>query len=93
MQDDDRAKDRLEPHERLFLIKRLWALSRPLTPLKTDVRARADDCMRAVLFDVYGILPQETLVVGAGCRAALFAGDGSSLRLREDDARCRGVVP
>ena len=29
----------------------------------------------------------------AGCRTALFAGDKRSLRMREDDERCRGVKP
>ena len=52
-----------------------------------------------------GIAPGETLYVGndclndiwsaqgAGCRAVLFAGDERSLRLREDDERCRDLHP
>jgi len=54
---------------------------------------------------VHGIAPGEVLYVGndlrndiwpaslTGCRTALFAGDARSLRLREDDPRCAGVVP
>jgi putative hydrolase of the HAD superfamily len=54
---------------------------------------------------VHGIEPSEVLYVGndlrndiwpaslTGCRTALFAGDARSLRLREDDPRCTGVVP
>lgn len=54
---------------------------------------------------VHGITPSEVLYVGndlrndiwpaslTGCRTALFAGDARSLRLREDDPRCAGVVP
>lgn len=54
---------------------------------------------------VHGIAPSEVLYVGndllndiwpassTGCRTALFAGDARSLRLREDDPRCTGVVP
>lgn len=52
-----------------------------------------------------GIAPGEVLFVGndmqndvaaaqqAGFQAALFAGDGRSLRLREQDPACRGVTP
>lgn len=52
-----------------------------------------------------GIAPDEVLYVGndrrndiwtaarAGCRTALFAGDGRSLRLRQDDPRLDGVEP
>ena len=51
----------------------------------------------------HGVTPAQTLYVGndqlkdiwtasqAGCRTALFAGDRRSLRLREDDQRCRAV--
>ena len=39
-----------------------------------------------MLNDVYG-------AQNAGMRTALFAGDKSSLRLRKDDARCRGIKP
>lgn len=54
---------------------------------------------------IHGISPGEVLYVGndvrndiwpaslTGCRTALFAGDARSLRLREDDPRCAGVVP
>jgi len=54
---------------------------------------------------VHGITSSEVLYVGndlrndirpaslTGCRTALFAGDARSLRLREDDPRCAGVVP
>ena len=53
----------------------------------------------------HGIRPSEVLYVGndvrndiwpaslTGCRTVLFAGDARSLRLREDDPRCAGVVP
>ncbi|MDR3201171.1 MAG: HAD family hydrolase [Spirochaetales bacterium] len=52
-----------------------------------------------------GIRPHETLYMGndmlndiwaakqAGFRTALFAGDGRSLRLRENDPRCAGLKP
>jgi putative hydrolase of the HAD superfamily len=52
-----------------------------------------------------GIRAQETLYMGndmlndiltakqAGFRTALFAGDGRSLRLREEDPRCAGLKP
>jgi putative hydrolase of the HAD superfamily len=52
-----------------------------------------------------GIAPEETLYVGndmlkdiwpagsCGLNTVLFAGDGRSLRLREDDERCRGAKP
>jgi putative hydrolase of the HAD superfamily len=52
-----------------------------------------------------GVRPEQTLYVGndmrndiwaakeAGLRAALFAGDGRSLRLRGDDPRCAGLKP
>jgi putative hydrolase of the HAD superfamily len=52
-----------------------------------------------------GITAAQTLFVGndmlndvwaasrVGCRTCLFAGDARSLRLREDDARCRALVP
>jgi len=54
---------------------------------------------------IHGIEPPEVLYVGndmrndiwpaslTGCRTALFAGDARSLRLREDDPRCVGVIP
>jgi putative hydrolase of the HAD superfamily len=54
---------------------------------------------------VHRIVPSEVLYVGndlrndiwpasvTGCRTALFAGDARSLRLREDDPRCAGVIP
>jgi len=54
---------------------------------------------------IHRILPSEVLYVGndlrndiwpaslTGCRTALFAGDARSLRLREDDPRCAGVIP
>lgn len=53
----------------------------------------------------YGIAAEEVLCIGndmlndiaasssAGCRTALFAGDGRSLRLRDGDSRCFGVQP
>lgn len=53
----------------------------------------------------HGIAPGAVLYVGndvrndiwpasaTGCRTALFAGDARSLRLREDDPCCAGVVP
>jgi len=53
----------------------------------------------------HGIRPGETLYVGndrlkdiwpaaqLGCKTALFAGDGRSLRLRESDERCRAADP
>ncbi len=53
----------------------------------------------------YGITPKETLYVGndmlndiytanrAGCQTALFAGDRRSLRLRENDERCKDLRP
>jgi putative hydrolase of the HAD superfamily len=53
----------------------------------------------------YGITAEQTLYVGndclkdiwpatgAGWKTALFAGDARSLRLREDDSRCRGLEP
>ncbi len=53
----------------------------------------------------YGISPEETVYVGndmlndiytanrAGCKTVLFAGDRRSLRLRENDERCRNVEP
>ncbi len=58
-----------------------------------------------VLAHDHGIQPNQVLYVGndrlkdvwpaarLGCRTALFAGDRRSLRLREDDARCRNVEP
>ncbi len=57
------------------------------------------------LASVYDLEPQQTLYVGndmlkdiwpaarLGFKTALFAGDRRSLRLREDDERCRGVKP
>ncbi|MCF7854141.1 MAG: HAD family hydrolase [Candidatus Pacebacteria bacterium] len=58
-----------------------------------------------VLQKTWGITPAETLYVGndmlndilpaaqLGCRTALFAGDRRSLRLRQDDERCRDLIP
>ncbi len=58
-----------------------------------------------VLAHSNGIQPSQVLYVGndrlkdvwpaarLGCRTALFAGDRRSLRLREDDERCRDVEP
>ncbi len=58
-----------------------------------------------VLAHRHGIRSNEVLYVGndrlkdiwpaarLGCRTALFAGDRRSLRLREDDQRCRDVEP
>ncbi len=58
-----------------------------------------------VLRDKYGIGPTETIFVGndmlkdiytakkAGMKTVLFAGDGRSLRLREDDERVKGILP
>ena len=52
-----------------------------------------------------GITPEQTLYVGndmlndvwtasqCGIKTALFAGDQRSLRLRDDDERCKGLVP
>jgi putative hydrolase of the HAD superfamily len=52
-----------------------------------------------------GIAPHETLYLGndmrndilpaqkVGFKTALFAGDSRSLRLRQNDARCKGIVP
>ena len=57
------------------------------------------------LAGAHGINPQQTLYVGndmlkdiwpaarLGCKTALFAGDRRSLRLREDDERCRELEP
>jgi len=59
----------------------------------------------AGLKQTYRIEPGEVLYVGndlrndiwpaslTGCRTVLFAGDARSLRLREDDPLCAGVVP
>ncbi len=59
----------------------------------------------AMLSRRHGIVPEQVLYVGndrlkdvwpasrLGCRTALFAGDSRSLRLREDDERCRHVAP
>ncbi len=58
-----------------------------------------------VLARRHGIPPAQVLYVGndrlkdvwpaslLGCRTALFAGDSRSLRLRDDDERCRNVEP
>ncbi len=57
------------------------------------------------LSDDFGIQPEEVLFVGndmlndvypaqeAGFKTALFAGDERSLRLREDDERCKNIAP
>jgi len=57
------------------------------------------------LAGAHGINPQQPLYVGndmlkdiwpaarLGCKTALFAGDRRSLRLREDDERCRELEP
>jgi putative hydrolase of the HAD superfamily len=57
------------------------------------------------LYNHHGVAASEVLYVGndclndilpasqLGCRTALFAGDQRSLRLRQDDARCRGLAP
>jgi len=57
------------------------------------------------LIDAYAIRPHQTLYVGndmlkdiqpaaaAGWKTALFAGDRRSLKLRENDERCRSTVP
>ncbi len=57
------------------------------------------------VLDEWGIQSSDVLYVGndmrndiwpsseLGCRAALFAGDRRSLRLREDDPNCRDVTP
>jgi putative hydrolase of the HAD superfamily len=57
------------------------------------------------LYNHHGVPASEVLYVGndclndilpasqLGCKTALFAGDQRSLRLRENDQRCRGVQP
>ncbi|MFH0910730.1 MAG: HAD family hydrolase [Planctomycetota bacterium] len=59
----------------------------------------------AALADRFRVQPHETLYIGndmlndvrtaqgMGCRAALFAGDARSLRLRRDDPSCRDLRP
>jgi len=66
---------------------------------------RLFDKVLSSLWDEYAILPGQTLYIGndmlkdiwaasrTGCRTVLFAGDRRSLRLREQDARCRGLTP
>ena len=61
--------------------------------------------VRETLADDFGIAPEETLFIGndmfkdiypaaqAGFKTVLFAGDGRSLRLREDKPEVRGVLP
>lgn len=79
----------------------LWSyaqgVAKPSTEMYRELAARLADGSR--------IEPHEVLYVGndmrndiwpaqeVGFRTALFAGDGRSLRLREDDARCTGVTP
>ncbi len=66
---------------------------------------RLYESLRALLAENRGVAADETLYVGndmlkdiwaareAGFRTALFAGDRRSLRLREDDERCRDLKP
>jgi len=73
--------------------------------LEAKPSARIYQVALAGLERVHGIAPSEVLYVGndlrndirpaslTGCRTALFAGDARSLRLREDDPHCAGVVP
>lgn len=74
-----------------------------------ELRAKPDtalfDKFIPVLNNKYNIEPSETIFVGndmlkdvytatkAGLRTVLFAGDERSLRLREDDARVKGMFP
>ena len=74
-----------------------------------ELRAKPDtalfDKFIPVLNSKYNIEPSETIFVGndmlkdvytatkAGLRTVLFAGDERSLRLREDDARVKGMFP
>lgn len=63
------------------------------------------ESVRQTLLDDFGIAPGETLFIGndmfkdiypaakVGFSTVLFAGDGRSLRLREDKKELRGVVP
>ena len=79
------------------------AWSYRLLEAKPSIRIYEDAL--AGLKRVHGIAPNEVLYVGndvrndirpasrTGCRTALFAGDARSLRLREDDPHCAGVVP
>ncbi len=73
--------------------------------LEAKPSTRIYEVALAGLDQVHGIVPNEVLYVGndlrndiwpaslIGCRTALFAGDARSLRLREDDPLCSGVVP
>jgi len=73
--------------------------------LEAKPSTRLYETALAGLARVHGIAPGEVLFVGndlrndirpastTGCRTALFAGDTRSLRLREDDPSCAGLVP
>ena len=73
--------------------------------LEAKPSARIYESALAAMERIHGIAPREVLYVGndvrndiwpaslTGCRTALFAGDARSLRLREDDPHCAGLVP
>lgn len=92
-----------EVPERLGFTSGYCVWSYQLLEAKPSIRLY-EKCLGA-LHDSEGIAADEVLYVGndqlkdiwpaatASCRTALFAGDARSLRLREDDARCRHVSP
>jgi putative hydrolase of the HAD superfamily len=78
-----------------------WSYRQRVAKPATDVYRPA----LAGLHDYHGIAPEAVLYIGndmrndirparaLGCRTALFAGDGRSLRLRHDDPGMRSISP
>lgn len=79
----------------------LWSFKELISKPSTRLFPKVSQTLR----QKYGIEPHETVYVGNdmlndmmcaqrdGLKTVLFAGDKRSLRLREEDDRCTGVVP